>query len=91
MTNTQPIKADYILFLDDLELYQLEPYKMIGGAEQLTKLSVKTWTRVNVATGEDVNELVKANVPVSLKDKWFAVGGVFPKDHAYPAIIGTKV
>lgn len=87
----QPINADYIFFLDDLELYQLEPYKMIGSAEMISKLSVKTWTRVNVATGEDVNELVKANVPVSLKDKWFAVGGSFPKDHAYPAIIGTRV
>lgn len=88
---TQPINADYIFFLDDLELYQLNPYKLIGGAEMISKLNVKTWTRVNVATGEDVNELVKANVPVMQKGNWFAVGGSFPKDHAYPAIIGTKL
>ena len=83
------IKADYIFFLDELELFQLNPYRQLGGAAELADLKVKTWTQVNAAIGEDVERLERADVPLSQKNKWFAVGRNFPNDHAYPALIGT--
>jgi hypothetical protein len=85
----QILKADFVFFLDDLELYQSNPYKLLGGPEMLEKIPVKTWTRVNVATGEDVDDLGYATVSVSDKGHWFVVEG-FPKDHAYPALVGTR-
>lgn len=87
----QLVTADYIFFLDDLELFKMpDYYEPYGGAEDLLNLPVKNWTRVNVALGEDVEELGMGQVSMDQKEKWFAVGGSFPRDHTHPALIGTR-
>jgi len=86
----QLVTTDYIFFLDDLELYQTNPYRELGGAEALAGLSVKSWTRVNVSTGEDVSELGYGSVSSDEQGRWYAVGGSFPRDRAYPALIGSR-
>lgn len=87
---SQLVTSEYIFFLDDLELYQTNPYKLLGGAEALAGLPVKSWIRVNVTTGEDVDELGYGSVSSDERGRWYAVGGSFPKDETFPALIGSR-
>lgn len=86
----QLLKADYIYFPDEQELYQTGPtYKMLGGPELLGKVPVKSWNRVTIATGEDIHELGQAKIKEEFKERWFIVNG-FPKDNSYTALVGSR-
>lgn len=92
-SSPQLLKADYILFLDNQELYQISPSrstKMIGTNKDVAKLPVTAWTRVNLATGEDVSELGLGKVSTDELGSWFIVGTKFPQNKAHPALVGTK-
>jgi hypothetical protein len=87
------VVSKYIFFLDDLEVYQLSPYKLIGDVTALAKIKTD-WKRVNVATGEDISEMVPGSVidiPTE-GGKWFVVDGSFPGregTHSFPALISA--
>ena len=85
----KPIKADYIYFFADAELYQLNPYKLIGGPEKMANLHLGTWERVNVATGGYITALGVEGATDPLG--WYQVNEEFSKNNVYdtyPVLIG---
>ena len=81
----QPVKGRYIYFVDEDELYQLNPYKQIQPTGMMMAMS-DNWTKENVMQGEDVRNMVGTEV----KDisKWYIVNGA-PGDHTFVAYIGA--
>jgi hypothetical protein len=67
-----PDRAKYILFSDDMEVYQIKPYRKLDDARfALNDKTVKNWSYREIIIGEDIQtEYPNANVDSTL---WYIV------------------
>jgi hypothetical protein len=85
--NITPVKAKYIFFIEDRELYQLSPYKLLATLkvgrtlEPLMSLvnSGSDWKAVSVARGEDLVEIGALKSPQDSDEvaQWYVVNSIY--------------
>jgi len=89
----KPVTSTYIYFDNEGELYQRDPYKLIGDTSmvnQLQKRGIK-WRNSRIATSDDIQELSPgAYNQISGERVWYEVDDSFPRDHSYGAMLSNK-
>jgi hypothetical protein len=85
--NITPVKGKYIFFIEDHELYQLSPYKLLATLkvgrtlEPLMSLvnSGSDWKAVSVARGEDLVEIGALKSPQDSDEvaQWYVVNSIY--------------
>jgi len=85
--NITPVKGKYIFFIEDRELYQLSPYKLLATLqvgrtlEPLMSLvnSGSDWKAVSVARGEDLVEIGALKSPQDSDEvaQWYVVNSMY--------------
>jgi len=90
----QPVHSSFIFFPEDNEVYLNDPhpgrYKRLGDALVMSHHG-SGWTRVRVATGEDVAELTGAEIDLGRDGhRWFVVDHSFPHEQSFPALVSKE-
>lgn len=99
----KPVNSAYIYFIDDDELYQTDPYKLLAaGVEgesvsstavlfnKLQKQGVR-WKEARIASSDDVIELAPDTYKsISNNQAWVQVDNSFPRDHSFWVELGYK-
>jgi hypothetical protein len=77
--------AKYILFIDDYEMYQINPYKQVIIREAFKDQAVKGWKLMDVIIGEDLQDL-GVDIGNYTTHTWFATER--PSDQTFKALVG---
>jgi hypothetical protein len=74
----------YIFFLDETEMYSVNPFKLINTDKAFKDTDVKSWKMVNVIVGDDLKDL-GVNIGKYPDYNWFITDEV--NDHTFRALI----
>jgi len=92
-TQFKPVTSTYIYFDNEGELYQRDPYKLIGDTAMVNKLQKQgiKWGNARIATSGDIQELIPgAYNQISDERVWYQVDDSFPRDHSYSVLLSNK-
>jgi hypothetical protein len=86
--NIKPVQGKYIFFIQDRELYQLDPYKLlaktdfdrISSSKLMSHMKLGSeWKAVSVAWGTDLLEIGALESPKDISDaeQWYVVNSSY--------------
>ena len=83
----QPVVGKYIYFIQDDELFQLNPYKQVLSPGVKIMSLARNWKKATVMQGEDVINILGQKIYDP--SQWFIVkDDSAPKDHTFEVYIG---
>ena len=65
------------------------PFDFSDGLKKIIELPICTWTRVDVAMGNEVKKRGASNIPAELEGRFYEVDKSFPKKFKFPVLIGS--
>ena len=79
-----------IYFIDDRELYLLNPHKLI--CQNCNIENVGGWIKANVISGEDLRDFTGVKIDIDDSQDWYIVpkGSNIPLDHVFPVLLMEK-
>ena len=89
-TKLRPVKkAKLIYFIDDDEVYAVDPYKQIDKVVGLGDQEITKWIPCDLVIGEDVQDLMPEikNIDTSV---WYVADDSIPQDHVFKALVGYR-
>ena len=89
-SNLQPVEGKYIYFIQDQELYQLDPYRQIDSDSFQSILPMASnWKKATVMQGEDMRDVLGVSLsPEDLRNWYIVDKGSVPSDHTFEVYIG---
>ena len=88
-SNLQPVEGKYIYFIQDDELFQLNPYKQIVSPQVKIMSMASNWKRATVMQGEDMRDVLGVSLsPEDLRNWYIVDKGSVPSDHTFEVYIG---
>jgi hypothetical protein len=81
-------RAKYIIFPDENEAYQVDPFKKLDMKHALKDKSVKNWAHRDLVIGEDIIDIYPNNKSIDTA-AWYIVPNTFQmKELVHPALVG---
>lgn len=88
-SNLQPVEGRYIYFIQDEELFQLNPYKQIVSPQVKIMSMASNWKKATVMQGEDMRDVLGVSLsPEDLRNWYIVDKGSVPSDHTFEVYIG---
>lgn len=88
-SNLQKVEGKYIYFIQDEELFQLNPYKQILSPGVKIMSMARNWKKATVMQGEDVRDVLGVQLsPEDLRNWYIIDKNAAPSDHTFDVYIG---
>jgi hypothetical protein len=88
-SNLQKVEGKYIYFIQDDELFQLNPYKQIVSPGVKIMFLAPNWKKATVMQGEDVRDVLGVQLsPEDLRNWYIIDKNAAPSDHTFEVYIG---
>jgi hypothetical protein len=81
--------AKLIYFIDDDEVYAVDPYKQVDKKTGLSDQEISKWIPCDLVIGEDVMDFMPDMKGVD-SSAWYIADQSIPGDHTFKALVGYR-